>query len=263
MTKTCTKCGAEKPLEDFTVYLKAKGYRKKICISCEKAEYLLRRDEMNAKRREKARLARENPVLFAAVREKRHLSYRRNKQTTNAWRMKNRDRVNEIKMQSYHRNREEILARQKAKRDADIEAFREKKKQNRLARLEEIRKYDREYTKQRRLADPNFRILGNLRNRIRIAIRQKSECTKNLLGCSIDEFKAHLQAQFTPEMDWDNYGSYWSIDHIVPCAAFDLTDPEQQRKCFHWTNCQPLTKSQNSIKSGKTLPDSRVFHHDS
>lgn len=263
MTKTCTRCGVEKPEEEFSFKYKKSGNRRAICRLCQKTEHLLHRDEINAVRRERLRLARQDPVFVAKEKEAKRASYQRRKHVQVAWRKKNRAKVNEGKLRGYYRNKEAILIRQKAKRDADIEAFREKRKQNRIARREEIRKYDREYGKTRRQDDVNFRILGNLRNRIRLAIRNKSESTKDLLGCSLDEFKAHLQAQFTPEMNWENYGSYWSIDHIIPCAAFDLTDPEQQKKCFHWTNCQPLTKSQNSIKSGKTLPGSRVFPHDS
>jgi hypothetical protein len=200
------------------------------------------------------RLAREDPAFVAKEREARRKYYHKNKHIQQAWKEKNRDKVNEGKMQSYYRYKEGILARQKARRDANIEAFRDRKRQNRAARLEDVRKYDREYGKTRRKNDTNFRILGNLRNRIRLAIRNKSESTRDLLGCSLDEFKTHLQNKFAPEMNWENYGSYWSIDHIIPCAAFDLSDPEQQKKCFHWTNCQPLTKRENSIKSNKTVP---------
>ena len=50
-------------------------------------------------------------------------------------------------------------------------------------------------------------------------------------------------------MTWDNYGSYWHVDHIIPCCKFDLTDPEQQLKCFHYTNLQPLEATANLRKN--------------
>ena len=41
-------------------------------------------------------------------------------------------------------------------------------------------------------------------------------------------------------MTWENYGKYWHIDHIVPCYYFDLLKEEEQKRCFHYTNLQPL-----------------------
>lgn len=52
-------------------------------------------------------------------------------------------------------------------------------------------------------------------------------------------------------MSWDNYGRggrKWQIDHIKPCAYFDLTKPEDQRKCFHYSNLQPLWQKDNLEK---------------
>ena len=60
----------------------------------------------------------------------------------------------------------------------------------------------------------------------------------------------HLKENFTEGMTVENYG-LWHIDHIKPCALFDLTDPKQQEECFHYTNLQPLWAIDN-IRKGKT-----------
>ena len=79
----------------------------------------------------------------------------------------------------------------------------------------------------------------------------KSASTMELVSCSIDKLKQHLESKFTDGMNWDNYGE-WHVDHIKPCASFDLSDPDQQRQCFHYTNLQPLWEKDN-LKKGSSL----------
>jgi hypothetical protein len=81
--------------------------------------------------------------------------------------------------------------------------------------------------------------------------KAKSAKTMELLGCSIDMLKEHLEAGFDDKMTWENYGTYWHVDHIRPCASFDLIDPAQQRECFNWTNLQPLEAIENIRKGAK------------
>lgn len=100
----------------------------------------------------------------------------------------------------------------------------------------------------------NARLACSLRARIKIVLKGKyqSESSISLLGCNSHNLKTHLEIQFNDGMSWDNYGRYgWHIDHIRPCASFDLTDPEQQKKCFHYTNLQPLWAEDNLRKSDK------------
>lgn len=115
----------------------------------------------------------------------------------------------------------------------------------------------REYERQRRATDPNYRLECQIRSRTLKALKNnsKSDSTVGLLGCSIPYARKHLESQFTHGMNWDNHGVLgWHIDHIIPCASFDLSDPEQQRQCFHYTNLQPLWAQDNEVK-GDTMPD--------
>ena len=54
-------------------------------------------------------------------------------------------------------------------------------------------------------------------------------------------------------MTWENYGTYWHIDHIIPCGAFDLTKKTAQKKCFHYSNLQPLEAVENFKKNSKRM----------
>jgi hypothetical protein len=104
----------------------------------------------------------------------------------------------------------------------------------------------------------SFKIGQNLRGRIRIALKKKfvdkirGEHTKDLLGCSFEELKLYLESKFQDGMSWDNYGvKGWHIDHIIPCDSFDLTKSEERRKCFHYSNLQPLWWYDNLSKGNK------------
>lgn len=100
--------------------------------------------------------------------------------------------------------------------------------------------------------DIEFRILLNTRNRINKALKcKKNNSTIKILGCSIKYYILYLEKQFDENMSWGNYGIYWEIDHKKPCASFDLTKLEEQQKCFHYTNTQPLSIIENQKKRSK------------
>jgi hypothetical protein len=100
----------------------------------------------------------------------------------------------------------------------------------------------------------DFRIAHNMRSRIRYALKgvKKGLRMAEFLGCSMENFKKYIQSLFVDGMSWDNYGlAGWHIDHIKPCAKFDLTKPEEQKICFHYTNLQPLWAFDNQSKGGR------------
>ena len=100
----------------------------------------------------------------------------------------------------------------------------------------------------------NFRITGNIRSAMCRSLKEgtKDAHTEELLGCSIEYLRHYLENQFTDGMTWDNYGrSGWHIDHIIPLDYFDITDPEQQKRAWHYTNLRPLWARDNIRKSNK------------
>ena len=111
------------------------------------------------------------------------------------------------------------------------------------------------YMRNKRKITPNWIIRDRVRSRVyRVLIKKnikKCNSTLNLLGIdNINILKNHLEKQFKEGMTWDNYG-LWHIDHIKPCASFDLICPVQQLACFHYKNLQPLWALENLQKSAK------------
>jgi hypothetical protein len=111
--------------------------------------------------------------------------------------------------------------------------------------------YNNEYQKLRYSEDFLYKIIRLLRNRFRNAIKQKFKTKPilSLLGCEENQFKIYLESKFKPEMNWDNHGIVWEIDHIIPCSSFDLTKEEEQKQAFHYTNTQPLFKTTEIAES--------------
>ena len=120
---------------------------------------------------------------------------------------------------------------------------------------EKLKEQRRERSKTRKLTDPTFKLSGNLRNRFQRALTNqkgwKYESLSKILGCSMEFARSYLETLFLPGMTWLNYGD-WEIDHIIPCASFDLSKLEDQKKCFHFTNLQPLWWLDN-VKKGDKL----------
>jgi hypothetical protein len=110
------------------------------------------------------------------------------------------------------------------------------------------------YKRNRMHIDINYRIKCQLRNRLYMAMKNnasgKAYSTMELIGCTIEEVRTFLEAEFEEGMTWENQDE-WHIDHIRPCASFNLEDPEEQKKCFHWTNLQPLWAADNLAKSDR------------
>lgn len=159
-----------------------------------------------------------------------------------------RECIQQHRYQYHHFDIEKTRARNRASyrkyREERIKKTAQYKRQNRKKYNLWYTQWNKEYRK-----NPEVRIKHNLRSRIRHVLigLNKSESTMKLLGCSIEKLKSHLSSKFTKGMSFENYGK-WHIDHVKPCVSFDLTDPKQQKQCFHYTNLQPLWAKENISK---------------
>lgn len=143
----------------------------------------------------------------------------------------------------YHR---EYRKKRKEKDPSYAEYEREKQREWWEKNREYGNKRQREYRKN----NEKFRISNATRARYKYAVSNMLrgtmlETTFELVGCTPQEFRDHLESQFDEKMSWDNYATYWEIDHIQPIGTFDLNDPEQVKKAFHYTNCRPLYWEEN------------------
>lgn len=100
--------------------------------------------------------------------------------------------------------------------------------------------------------DPIARIKNTLRARVRKLLKGgHSQTQSNLLGCSSIQLRLWLRFKFDKGMSWSNYGTYWVVDHRIPLAKYDLTDPAQRKIACHYTNLQPLRRDINQAKGDK------------
>jgi len=155
----------------------------------------------------------------------------------------------------YQLNKEKIKLKQKQY----YQIYKEKVKQYYQIHKEQVKQYQKlhrkeinEYQNNKRKTDINYKLGLSLRHRLNLTLKGnfKSETTMKLLGCSIEFFKEHLEKQFKQGMTWANYGK-WHIDHIKPCASFDLSQAEEQARCFNYINLRPLWAEENLRRKRK------------
>ena len=116
--------------------------------------------------------------------------------------------------------------------------------------------YIKEYNKKKYHNNIQYKLMVDYRNRMNLALKQnkKRNHTIEYLGCSLEEFEKYLESKFLPDMNWKNYNlKGWHKDHIIPCDSFDLQNEEELKKCFHYSNFQPLWAKENISKSNKIL----------
>ena len=169
------------------------------------------------------------------------------------YRINNQEKKKLADKKYYENNKEKINKKKKEYYLKNINQIKEYHKKYASLNKDKINKYKNKWKLEKTKIDPSYKIKENLRHRTYMALKGtvKSKRTIDLLGTSIDNLWIHLEKTFKPGMNKNNYGKIWQVDHKIPCAAFDLTKPEEQVKCFHFTNLQALFVKENLSKGAK------------
>ncbi len=131
--------------------------------------------------------------------------------------------------------------------------IKERVKNYRIKNKDKINENKRKYRKNNIHEKFRRNLSGRIRTAVKAQYSKKLNYTEKLLGCNISFFLGYLSSKFQPGMTWENYGiNGWHVDHIIPCVSFDLSIEENQYKCFHYTNLQPLWAKDNLSKGKKT-----------
>lgn len=179
---------------------------------------------------------RDYSLHYNLINKKKIKKYRHNHYINNKIKLLNYNK------QYYQKNKENILKRNKI--------YMQNNKQK-------INIYRNEYQKNREKTDINYKLKNRMRLRIRLALKGvcKSETTTELIGCSIDNLRIHLEKQWLPNMSWNNYGygiDKWNVDHIIPCAYFNHKIKNERLKCHNYINLQPMWQIDN-MKKGDNI----------
>lgn len=116
---------------------------------------------------------------------------------------------------------------------------------------DKMKAWANEYMKNRYKTDMDYRIKSLMNKRIRDYIRYKTKPTLEFLGCSMEYFKKWTEYQFDEKINWDNMGTYWHFDHVIPCNSFDFSKENDILECYHWKNIRPLEAIENISKGAK------------
>ena len=245
LNKKCSKCGEIKDASEYPPRKDTKSGIRSWCSVCESKrmkEYNdNNKDKISQLKKDWLKNNREARVNY------RKVYYEKNRESSIEksikWAKENPER-NSIKLKKWYlENKERHIA---------------KNKEWKINNAEKSKNYYREYTNERRQNDIEFKIKAILRARLNKVLKSKSiEKTQSaivLVGCNCIELQKHIESKFDDKMTWANYGKYgWHIDHIKPCASFDLKDINQQKECFHYSNLQPLWATDNHRKGSRII----------
>lgn len=268
MRKVCTACGIEKDYGEFPKRSHNKSGIRAECFECTKKRarkyYIENKESQNHRSREWKAKNKNKIAEYMDQWREAHAEdikkYRKNYAEANREKIKSYAVKNKVK--------KAILAKEYRKANKERErlshiawaaANPEKKKDSlrrwRVANPEKAREEIRRANIKRQ-KNPKFKINDCVSRAICASLKQGAKARRHweaLVGYTIDQLRMHLEKKFTPEMNWQNYGTYWHIDHKIPVVVHNFSRPEDLdfRLCWSLKNLQPLEATENRIKSAR------------
>lgn len=246
-TKPCSKCQRELPLSSFAKDKNQKDGHQRQCRECNKAyraEYYRANRERLAEDK-KNRYAEDAERIKEKSRQYRETHPEQIAKYKAEYSKKNGDKIAISQRKKYEKSRGKIIKKttaQTAQRRRGISRKKELFRQGKNTRLTEAE-----------ILHMLRAFVSSSTRRTKTAGFKRLASPSDLLGCSYEELRGHIEGQFSPGMCWENWTFYgWHLDHIQPVASFDLSTLEEQKQCFHFSNLQPLWREQNQRKAAKT-----------
>ena len=228
ITKTCIKCDVEKNINNFSFRKDTNKYRN-CCKRCE---------------------------------NERKNQWKKQKFENHEWKIQLKELEcgtckNVKPIECFSRRKDTELGVRKTCKDCRKKYNNEYFKNN----YNDLRKYQNEYRKQKRVSNPEFKLASNLRTRLNEAFKaqdvSKNNKTFELISCSQKFLKDWIENQLYGDMNIENYGIDFVLDHTVPIASFNLFNEDELRKCFNWKNLRPMRPKENISKGSKV--DERLY----
>lgn len=169
------------------------------------------------------------------------------------WYQKNKERRQQYHKEWYQKNKDKILQQCKKYYQRNKEKIQLHHRNYNTENKEKILQYKGKWQKYQRETNPRYRLDANMGTAIWTSLRDKKSGRKweTLVSYTLKELTEHLEKQFDNKMNWNNYGSYWAVDHLKPRSLFNYTssDDSEFKQCWTLKNLQPLEKIEN-IKKG-------------
>ena len=259
--KKCNKCLVEKEINLFP----KTGAKCKECIAEYKKEYaLLNKDKIKKSKqkyyennkedvKEKVKEYAENNSDKIKEYKSEYNKNNPNTEYHKEYREKNKELISQKRKDYYQKNKEKVKEKVREYTSKNREYVNQRKRENREKKKDEYNRKWREYVKNRKETDPLYKLICSIRNLISQSFKgqftKKSKKTIEILGCDFETFKKHIESQFTDDMNWYNYASYWQLDHKTPISWSE--NEEDVYKLNHYSNFQPLFWKDNISKGNK------------